>query len=75
MATTIKVSEATRDRIKALGGSTHEDTIIAALDALEDVEFWTQAERAKTWLEAHPDVQAAVDAEVTEWDAQVAAIR
>ena len=75
MATTIKMSEATRDRIRAHGGATHEETIIAALDALEDAEFWTQAERAKAWLDAHPDVKAKIDAEVADWDAQVAALR
>ena len=75
MATTIKVSVETRDRIKAHGRATHEETIIAALDALEDTEFWAQADRAKAWLDAHPDVKAKIDAEVSDWDAQVAAIQ
>ena len=50
MATTVKVSTETRDRIKSFGGATLEDTIIEALDALEEREFWAQAERAATAL-------------------------
>lgn len=54
MATTVKVSTETRDRIKAFGGATLEDTIIEALDALEEREFWAQAERAAAWRAALP---------------------
>lgn len=45
-ATTIKLSTETRDRIRALGGATYEDTIVEALDALEADRFWAQAEAA-----------------------------
>jgi hypothetical protein len=38
-STTVKVSKATRGRIRALGGDTHEDTIVEALDALESNRF------------------------------------
>jgi hypothetical protein len=48
-STTIKLSTETRDRIKALGGDTYEDTIVEALDALESAQFWDQAERAAEW--------------------------
>jgi hypothetical protein len=34
-ATTVKMSVETRDRIRALGGETYEDTIVEALDVLE----------------------------------------
>lgn len=49
MATTVKVSVETRDRIKSFGRATLEDTIIEALDALDDREFWAQADRAAAW--------------------------
>lgn len=48
-STTIKLSEETRDRIKAMGGRTYEDTIVEALDALESAEFWAEADRAAAW--------------------------
>ena len=49
--TTVKVSTATRERIRAFGGATHEDTIIEALDALESERFWQEAEAGKKWLD------------------------
>ena len=33
-STTVKLSVETRDRIRALGGETYEETIVEALDAL-----------------------------------------
>ena len=42
--TTVKLSVETRDRIRALGGQTYEDTIVNALDALEADRFWAQAD-------------------------------
>ncbi len=45
-STTIKVSVETRDRLRAFGGDTYEDTIVEALDALEADRFWAQAEAA-----------------------------
>ena len=71
MATTIKVSEETRDRIRSFGGSTHEETIIAALDALDADEFWAQADRARAWLDRRPDVRAELDAAAADWDAAI----
>lgn len=53
--TTIKVSVATRDRIRSFGGETHEETIIAALDALEAERFWRQAEHGRAWFDSLPD--------------------
>ena len=47
--TTIKLSVETRDRIRALGGDTYEETIVEALDALEQDRFWAQAEAAASW--------------------------
>lgn len=72
-STTIKLSTDTRDRIRALGGTTYEETIIAALDALEADRFWSQAEAAAAWraslapgerrrlVEAEADVDRAFD--------------
>ena len=57
-STTIKVSVATRDRIKSYGGPTHEATIVAALDALDArdaAEFWDQAEQARRSYDALSD--------------------
>jgi hypothetical protein len=46
--TTMKISTATRDRIRALGseGDSLEDVVIAALDAYESQQFWAEAEAA-----------------------------
>lgn len=52
--TTIKVSVETRDRIRDFGGATHEETIIAGLDALETERFWEQAEAAAAWRATLP---------------------
>lgn len=48
-STTVKVSVQTRDRIRALGGETYEETIVAALDALETDRFWSRAAEAAAW--------------------------
>ncbi len=58
-ATTVKLSIETRDRIRALGGETYEDTIVAALDALEATRFWAQADAAEAWRRALPGEQRA----------------
>jgi hypothetical protein len=47
--TTVKLSVETRDRIRALGGETYEDTIVEALDVLEASRFWAQADAAAAW--------------------------
>jgi hypothetical protein len=48
-STTIKLSVETRDRLRALGGATYEDTIVDALDLLEAERFWAEAEQAAAW--------------------------
>lgn len=53
--TTVKLSVETRDRIRALGGQTYEDTIVEALDALESDRFWAQADAAAAWRRSLPD--------------------
>ena len=66
--TTVKLSIETRDRIRALGGETYEDTIIDALDALESDRFWAQADAAAAWRRSLPEQErdrlAARDAEI-----------
>jgi hypothetical protein len=57
--TTVKLSIETRDRIRALGGNTYEDTIIEALDALEADRFWVQADAATAWRRSLPDHERA----------------
>jgi hypothetical protein len=46
--TTMKISTATRDRLRALGavGDSLEDVVVAALDAYESQQFWAEAEAA-----------------------------
>jgi hypothetical protein len=69
-ATTVKVSVATRERLRALGGATYEETITEALDALEADRFWAQAEKAATWRKSlSDDERAALDAEDAAIDA------
>ena len=53
-STTVKVSVATRERWRALGGVTYEDTISEALDFLEADRFWAQAEAAAAWRASLP---------------------
>lgn len=71
MATTIQVSETSRDRLRALGraGATLEETLVEALDAFEREQFWAEAEAAATRRHAmSADELAAVTA--AEADAQ-----
>lgn len=46
--TTMKITTATRDRLRALGadGDTLEEVVVAALDAYESQRFWAEAEAA-----------------------------
>ena len=53
-STTIKLSTETRDRIRAHGGDTYEETIIEALDVYEDAQFWAQADAAAAWEASLP---------------------
>lgn len=67
-STTVKVSVQTRERLRALGGETYEQTIVEALDALEADRFWAQADAAAAAQRACTDEQraerAALEAEV-----------
>ena len=46
--TTMKISSATRDRLRALGSEADslEDVVVAALDVYETQRFWAAAEAA-----------------------------
>lgn len=58
MATTIKVSEPTRDRIKAIGSSTGESAdavVAAALTEYERALFWRAFAEAAAAAEPDPD--------------------
>ena len=73
MATTMQVSEASRDRLRALGrpGATLEDTLVEALDALEQAQFWAEAEAARARRRAMSADElaavAAAEADVQRW--------
>ena len=73
MATTMQVTETSRDRLRALGraGATLEDTLVEALDALEREQFWAAAEAAQARRRAMTaDELAAVseaEADVQRW--------
>lgn len=62
-STTVKVSTETRDRIRALGDGTLEDTIVEALDALETDRFWAQADAAAAWQHSLTDDERATSRE------------
>jgi hypothetical protein len=53
-STTIKLSVATRDRLRSFGGNTYEDTVVEALDALEAIRFWAQADAAALACHSRP---------------------
>jgi hypothetical protein len=59
-STTIKLSIETRDRIRALGGDTYEETIVEALDVYEDAQFWAQAAAASAWEASLPEEERAL---------------
>ena len=73
MATTMQLSEASRDRLRALGrpGATLEDTLVDALDALEREQFWAEAEAAQARRDAMSTDELAVvtaaEADVQRW--------
>ncbi len=71
MATTMQVSEGSRDRLRALGrpGATLEETLVDALDALEREQFWAEAAVADARRRSmSTDEEAAISA--AEADAQ-----
>ena len=73
MATTMQVTAASRDRLRALGrpGATLEETLVEALDALEREQFWAELKAAETSRRAmSADEVAAVtaaEAEAQRW--------
>lgn len=74
--TTIKLSTETRDRLRDLGGDTYEDTIVEALDLLEEREFWAQADRAAAWRASLPaDERAEIERREAALDAMLHGLR
>jgi hypothetical protein len=73
MATTMQLSEASRDRLRSLGrpGSTLEETLVDALDALEREQFWAAADaaqaRRRTMSADEQDAVRAAEADVQDW--------
>lgn len=73
MATTMQVSEASRDRLRALGqpGATLEETLVDALDALEREQFWAEAEawqaRRRAMSADELTAAKAAEADVQRW--------
>jgi hypothetical protein len=68
--TTMKLSIATRDRLRALGSENDslEDVVVAALEVYESQRFWAQAEAAAA--AETPDQRAErkrVEADVDAW--------
>lgn len=61
MATTIKVSEPTRDRIKVIGadtGQTADEVVARALDEYERALFWQEYRAA---AQSQPDEESVAD--------------
>lgn len=74
--TAIKLTTETRDRLRDLGGDTYEDTIIEALDLLEEREFWAQADRAAAWRASLPaDERAEIERREATLDATLHGLR
>jgi hypothetical protein len=73
MATTMQISEASRDRLRALGraGATLEETLVEALDALERDQFWAAADaahaRRRTMTAEELAAVTAAEADVQRW--------
>jgi hypothetical protein len=74
-ATTIKVSRATRDRLRqAFPEGTLEQAINRALDALDEQRFWFECESYKAEFDALPAAQQrAIRAEEAQLDADLRA--
>ena len=74
--TTIKLTTETRDRLGYLGSDTYQDTIIEALDLLEEREFWAQADRAAAWRASLPaDERAEIERREATLDATLQGLR
>lgn len=68
--TTMKITTATRDRLRALGaeGVSLEDVVVAALDAYESQQFWTEADAAAAAEMPHQRAERKrVEADVDTW--------
>ena len=68
--TTMKITTATRDRLRALGdeGDSLEDVVVAALDAYESQQFWVAAEAAAAAESSEQrSERKRVEAEVDAW--------
>jgi hypothetical protein len=68
--TTMKVSTATRDRLRALGreGDSLEEVVVAALDAYEAQQFWAAAAEAEaTETSDERAARQRVEADVDAW--------
>jgi hypothetical protein len=71
--TTIQVTTASRDRLRALGrpGATLEETLAEALDALEHAHFWAAADAAhaarRSMSPEESDAVGAAEADVQRW--------
>ncbi|MPY91988.1 MAG: hypothetical protein GEV08_02680 [Acidimicrobiia bacterium] len=68
--TTMKIATATRDRLRALAaeGDSLEDVVVAALDAYEAQQFWTEAEAAAAAETAEQRAERKrIEAEVDGW--------
>jgi hypothetical protein len=74
-ATTIKVSRATRDRLReAVPDGTLEQAVNRALDALEEQQFWFECDAYRAEFEALPAAQQqAIRAEEGQLDADLRA--
>ena len=68
--TTMKISAATRDRLRSLRseGDSLEDVVVTALDAYESQQFWTAAEAAAAQETAEQRARRRrVEAETDAW--------
>ena len=68
--TTMKITAATRDRLRALGSPADslEDVVVAALDAYESQQFWAAAEAAAASETAEQrDKRRRLEASVDAW--------
>ena len=68
--TTMKISIATRDRLRTLGSGNEslEDVVVAALDVYESQQFWADAEAAATAETADQRAERRrVEADVDAW--------
>lgn len=58
--TTIKLSTGVRDRLKTYGGDTYEDTIVEALDALDEIHVAARIDAYSRWRNGLSEEQRAL---------------